>query len=491
MTRLPETALHRIWERHDLLTPPLRTSDGRAVRIMHAGVPNPDSGPDFLGAVIRIGATTFRGDVEIHTTPAGWHLHHHHTDPRYNRVILHVVGGSTAGTTEAHTASGRPLPLLVLPLPHVMPPAHPASHDRIVAACVARLRRSRNPRRTLARYGWHRIHTRMSRLEHRLHQLIGEGHGIIAEPEASSQQWLHLTPAPGRSCGKRDLLAAHHWEQLVYEAVMEAMGYARNSAAFVLLARTVTLNRLRQMDMRDRDMLMGILFGAAGLLSDPASAVDDEAAAYIRTLHRCWRSWTTSGTMAWVPEMAWVFFRLRPANFPTARIAAMAHLLPVLFAPGRLCILLHDVADARTPMSIRIHQIRQALTIAPEGYWAHHLHFHDHWKERGVRLGKDRIAVILLNALLPIALLHTTITQNAGRSRRLHALAHDLPRPQGPEIIREIREEALGRNVKLTAVEGQGLLEMVKQMKSEEGREKREKRRTAGPKLSSLFSLLS
>jgi hypothetical protein len=470
MTRLPEAALHRIWEQRDRGTAHLRTTDGRRVTVIHAGTPNPDTGPDFLGAVIRIGASLYRGDVEIHTTAAGWHLHHHHRDPRYNRVILHVAGSGTIRTPPARTASGRSLPLLILPAHEDCLPAIPDERDRIIDACAARLRDSHDPLRTLSRLGWTRIRRKMRRFERRLVQLVAEEHGAIAEPAAPFDPWLFALPP--RSGGH--IPAAHHWEQLVYEAVMESMGYARNGAAFLLLARTVPLSDLRRGNLRDRDRSMGILFGAAGLLPDPDTRADEEAAAFTNMLRGHWQTWRRACNSGPAPEMSWVFFRLRPASFPTARIAAMAYLLPALLATNRLRDLLREVLDRRTPPTVCVRRIQEALRITPEGFWAHHLHFHDHWKERGVRLGRDRMAIIMLNALLPIGLLHARMTGDRTMARRLRALAQHMPAPCEPRLIRTIREQALGKAGRMRGVQQMGMVELVRNRK-EEGRRKKEK----------------
>ncbi len=453
MTRLPETALHRIWERNELLTGDLRTTDGRRVIILHAGTSNPDSGPDFLGAVLRIGATTFRGGVEIHTSPSQWHLHGHDRDPRYNRVILHVTGCSGGcAAPPARTCSGRHLPHLVLPHPQHHPDVSFTGRERTIDACVARIHQEPDPHRLLLRLGWARIRRRMQRCDQRLRQLSTEEQGI---------------PPSG------------HWDQLMYEVVMESMGYARNGAAFLMLARTVPLHLLRDGALHDHERIMGILFGAAGLLPDPATLTNDEAAAFVRMLHRHWQSWRSTSPTSPAAEMSWVFFRLRPANFPTARIAVMAHLLPLLFSRQRLPALLRSITDRRNPERYRLRIMRQALTIAPQGFWASHVHFHDKKKPRGVGLGTDRMTVIALNAFLPVALLHARSAGDRTLARRLRKVAHHIPAPHEPRIVRDIRERTPDLAGRLGAVEQLGMLELTRRMQKDTGHKKG--RRQPGP----------
>lgn len=93
----------------------LRLEDGRTLKVIFPGVPGGGSGPDFTGAILEAGGDLLRGDVEVHLAASGWRAHGHARDPAYGSVILHVVAANDepAGLT-AH-ASGRLIPIVVLP----------------------------------------------------------------------------------------------------------------------------------------------------------------------------------------------------------------------------------------------------------------------------------------------------------------------------------------------------------------------------------------
>lgn len=90
-----ERLLHWIWKNRQLSRQPLFTGKNQRVVIYKTGVANETDGPDFLNARIAIGPLTFHGDVEIHWSARDWKRHNHHTDPNYNRVILHAVFNDT------------------------------------------------------------------------------------------------------------------------------------------------------------------------------------------------------------------------------------------------------------------------------------------------------------------------------------------------------------------------------------------------------------
>ena len=96
---------HRWWALPLDVYLPLINGDG--FQLLYAGRPGGPQGPDVLDAVLRFtnhhhSAKTFTGisgrqanntvgDVEIHIRATDWFAHQHHTDVRYNNVMLHVV----------------------------------------------------------------------------------------------------------------------------------------------------------------------------------------------------------------------------------------------------------------------------------------------------------------------------------------------------------------------------------------------------------------
>lgn len=83
---------HRWWA-----LPPgslLPTSDGSTYCLLFAGRHGGSAGPDVRDAVLQGQDTPTErrvGDIEFHTRASDWVTHQHHSDPRYNQVMLHVV----------------------------------------------------------------------------------------------------------------------------------------------------------------------------------------------------------------------------------------------------------------------------------------------------------------------------------------------------------------------------------------------------------------
>jgi hypothetical protein len=83
----------------------LPLTNGESCRLIYAGRPGGSPGPDIRDAIVRFNryhsgtdiaaASNYVentiGDVEFHIRATDWFAHQHHTDVRYNNVVLHIV----------------------------------------------------------------------------------------------------------------------------------------------------------------------------------------------------------------------------------------------------------------------------------------------------------------------------------------------------------------------------------------------------------------
>lgn len=69
----------------------LATIDEEPLQIIHPGSFNTNQNADFSEAKIKIGNTTWAGNIELHIKSSDWNLHNHSADKNYSNIILHVV----------------------------------------------------------------------------------------------------------------------------------------------------------------------------------------------------------------------------------------------------------------------------------------------------------------------------------------------------------------------------------------------------------------
>lgn len=250
--------------------------------VLFRGLPSDAGGPDYQDAVLVWNArSVLSGDIEFHVAASDWYAHRHHRDPHYDSVVLHVVwhgGGDTV------TASGRVVPTLVLagateggvPLQLGMPPlAHPC------VAAYARLPADRLSD-AVRRAGMARFHQR------------------------ASQFAADLTGVPP--------------DQVIYSAILEALGYASNRSVFRSLADAAPYAWIMSLPAPSR---RDALLQAAGFSAE-----------------------TDSSPPARLRADSWRLARLRPANHPALRLTGMAILLE-RFGPSIASSLERRLLDAK------------------------------------------------------------------------------------------------------------------------------------------------
>src|SRR5512133_1850100 len=88
---MKEEFLHYLWKYSLYEREKLNDQEGKKITVIHPGLYNRDSGPDFFNARIMIEGTVWAGNVEIHLASSDFDNHGHQKDPAYNNVILHIV----------------------------------------------------------------------------------------------------------------------------------------------------------------------------------------------------------------------------------------------------------------------------------------------------------------------------------------------------------------------------------------------------------------
>jgi hypothetical protein len=63
---MTERLLQYIWQFQHYNKTSLTTTTGEVLQVIHPGVFNSNQGPDFLGATIKAGSTTWAGNIELH-----------------------------------------------------------------------------------------------------------------------------------------------------------------------------------------------------------------------------------------------------------------------------------------------------------------------------------------------------------------------------------------------------------------------------------------
>jgi hypothetical protein len=425
---VPERFLRQLWKHQHIKHLTLSTTDGHPVVVLSPGKPNPDTGPDFLDALVQIGGTMYRGDVELHQSAHEWKGHSHNTDPHYNRVILHVVFYADPRDLPSLTKSRRPIPVLHI-APFLTENLRDTWHRMILDERAERLAHIRcydgNTsvstnviQHWIEKLALERMEFKVRRYEERLRELTEQKTREIMEPTTrygSIPFGLNPDeiPPPTERFSVRDYAHRDLWNQLLYEGLMEAMGFSKNRDPFLRLARAIHFEKLRNLvdqPARAEVILEAALLGAAGLLPSGVRAGDTEGNRYLRELRAVWKDLRSRDVPRVLTESDWMFFRLRPENFPTIRIAGAARLSALMirenFVKKIVQLLKQQDIDSRD----KFKQFRSMFGVKADGYWRNHFRFGARSSSRIATLvGQSRAADIVVNVVLPISLLYARL----------------------------------------------------------------------------------
>ncbi len=472
----PERVIRHIWREQHLQTDALQTSDGRRIVVFSPGEENPDSGPDFVNAVVKIGATRYRGDVEIHRTSGSWTQHGHQSDPRYNRVVLHVAFSGSPDDVPVYVESGRRLPLLMLepfllqPSPRLIRPlalnGMGDEERRLPCVSLNHTVSSQTLQNWLNTLAHERLQLKLMTLDERLRYLAHERSRSDQQP---CPDCVNDSPdtdpddAYRRSgnASRGDLAHRDLWDQLYYEGILEGLGYSKNRLPFLRLARALSLGTIHRHRLhRSRLRLQAALFGVAGLLPPLPQPRQRAPGSYVDSLHRIWKLLRPILNVELLHPADWVTFPVRPANVPARRMAAVPAIVTKLMEQRlfrNTVRLFKECADDRN----RWRMLRSLFRIGADEYWRSHYNFGRPTTVSFEMLGSGRIDDILVNTVLPLVLLYAKIFLDADIRSAALSSYWSLPPVNSNQVTRFMEGQFAGDRLQIRSLASQqGILQL-------------------------------
>ncbi len=372
-TGMREDLLHFVWQ-HLKIPLRLKTTDGAPLRILYPGELNKGSGPDFSNAQLLIGNIQWAGNVEMHLRSSDWYSHGHQDDPKYSRIILHVVYEDDMPVL---SGDGQLVPTLELRT--YIPPGIIESYR----ALLSRKEKS----------------------------FINCEKLLPAIPEALLSSWideLYLRRLNSQTQHFDRLYRENdkHWEQVLFQALMRVFGSRKNGSFFSEAAGRLKFSVIR----KTRTSALGLealLFGIVGMLGKSPGTES-----YYFQLQREFTFLKRKYRLRLLPGRSPEYFGQRPSNFPTIRLSQLAmlyHKTPDLFSR---VIALNSLPEAYT-----------LFGVAASPYWSTHYVFGRTTRYIPKTVNRKFIDLIILNAVLPLKLSFAR-----QRGEHIHSQLLDLTR---------------------------------------------------------------
>lgn len=402
-----ESFLHYIWQHQYFNREALLTTDGEAITIFKQGHYNTHAGPDFEQAKIRIGSLDWAGSVEIHIKSSDYLVHNHQEDQAYEKVILHVVWQDDKPLKRN---DGTVMPTLEL-------------RARVSEALVKQYRQLVNSAFRIP----------CSKSFARVDELI----------KISMVEQAAVSRVQNKAKAVREIhtQTQDDWEETFYRTLAKNFGFKVNSEVFGHLANALPLKTIRK-NSGSQTKIEALLFGMAGFLE---ATKGDE---YYQSLKKEFEFLEHKFSLGSdkLAKAQWRFLRLRPANFPTVRLAQLAALL------DRSTQWFADILQYEDPTVPR-----EKFSVQVSPYWQSHYNFGKASKAVHGNMGEESVDNILINSVIPTLAAYATETgEEKYFDRALHIL--QKLRPEDNSIVRAWA--ALGLEAS-SAFDSQGLIEQM------------------------------
>jgi hypothetical protein len=342
---MTERLLQFIWQFQYFNKAGLITEEGEPLHIIHAGTFNNNQGPDFIGAKLKINDTIWAGNIELHINSSHWQQHKHSTDKNYKNVVLHVVWQHDADLN---------LPFQTLVLQNTVPKLLLEKYEILMQA----------------------------------ENFIPCGkmiEGVNALTFAAWKQRLLVERLLQKSETVFEFLKQNnnHWEETFWWLMAKNFGAKVNSDAFEKIARSVPINILAK-HKNQIHQIEGLLFGQAGLLQN--NFKED----YPQLLQREYNLYKAKYRLK-APDAPLYFLRMRPANFPTVRLAQLAMLV------HQSLHLFSKIKESKT-----VKEIKPLLNVTANDYWHYRYVFDEPGAFKKKNLGTQMTENILINTVAVI-----------------------------------------------------------------------------------------
>jgi len=399
-----EEFLYYVWKYKIFSDINLQTSDDKAVSILKAGIHNKNSGPDFLNSQVKIDYQLWAGNVEMHVKSSDWYLHKHEEDSNYDAVILHVVWEHDVAV---FNKNNKPLPTLEL--------------KNFVS------------KELLENY---------NSLVYHQQQFIPCENQLTAIDDFLLNNWLerlYFERLEHKSTIIKDLLLDTNadFEAVLFQLLAKNFGLKVNGEAFLQLATSMDFSVIRK-ERFDLEQLTALFFGQAGFLEEELEAH------YHQQLKEKYKYLKHKHKLNSISKNTFQFFRMRPHNFPTIRIAQLASLL---FAHQNLfskLMSIHRKEDFYTLFSFEV-----------DAFWKTHYTFDSESKKSSKKLTKSFIDLIIINTIIPLKFVYLK-SRGAVDENRIIQLIKQVPSEKNSVISNFSALEIKSKN----AMESQALLQL-------------------------------
>jgi hypothetical protein len=354
---MSESYLHFLYQFQYFDKTHLETTDNELVRIIKIGRLNADSGADFQDARIVVGEVEWAGSVEIHLKSSDWDIHKHQNDTAYQNVILHLVWEDDKPILRK---DGTKIPTLTLR----------ERADKNLLRKYQAMMESNAEMPCQNQFMEVDDIKKLSMLDKVLMKRLEDKSLII-------HQFLQENNAD--------------WEETTYQVLAKNFGFKLNSAPFLSLAKNLPL-KILQKHRDNLSQIEALIFGVAGFLNNENNDLEkwDEYRLNLRKEFQFLASKYQLQDKI-LGQHEWKYLRLRPANFPTVRLAQFARFI-------------HENANLFSVLIYleNVKSLAKILKVKQSDYWIEHYVFGKKSEGKVPTFGNASVENVVINTVVPL-----------------------------------------------------------------------------------------
>ncbi len=349
-----EDFLHYVWLYKMFSKVDFKTTGNEHLSIIKSGLHNKNAGPDFLNAQLKIDGQTWIGNVEIHLKASDWYLHNHEKDLNYDAVILHVVWENDV---DIYMKNNKPIPTLVLK--NFIDETVLNKYKNLFLAPTAWLP-CKNAISKVDKFIFNNWKERLffDRLERKSEEI-----NILLQQENNN------------------------FEAVLFQLLIKNFGLKVNGNSFLRLAQSVDYSVIKKLSFHT-NQLAAILFGQAGFLEE------DTEVEYHKELRKEYDYLKHKFKLNHIPKNEFSFFRMRPNNFPTIRIAQLVALFHK-----------HQNLFSKLIAIDNLEEFYELFTIVVNPFWQTHYNFESISKKSSKKITTSFVDLLIINTIIPLKFL--------------------------------------------------------------------------------------
>ena len=349
-----EDFLHYVWLYKMFSKVDFKTTGNEHLSIIKSGLHNKNAGPDFLNAQLKIDGQTWIGNVEIHLKASDWYLHNHEKDLNYDAVILHVVWENDVAI---YMKNNKPIPTLVLK--NFIDETVLNKYKNLFLAPTTWLP-CKNAISTVDKFIFNNWKERLffDRLERKSEEI-----NTLLQQENNN------------------------FEAVLFQLLIKNFGLKVNGNSFFRLAQSVDYSVIKKLSFHT-NQLAALLFGQAGFLEEETE--DD----YQKELRKEYDYLKHKFKLNHIPKNEFSFFRMRPNNFPTIRIAQLVALFHK-----------HQNLFSKLIAIDNLEEFYELFTVVVNPFWQTHYNFDSISKKSPKKITTSFVDLLIINTIIPLKFL--------------------------------------------------------------------------------------